>query len=276
MESEKIYTVIEAKNWDDVKSHLKQLSTGWAFRGQHNHKWELSTSIERLRKGILANKAEHVLIKEFSRRVHLYLDRSKFTPDDKLEILALMQHRGAPTRLSDWTYSAYVASFFAFEQPNFETDKVALWAIDIGWLRKETNSRIAEAADSPTGQNHDLFYEDTNIWNKQDFNNIILNNRLSLVAPLEPFYTNERMTIQQGLFLVPGIINQTFMKNLESYVDQDIRDHLVKIEIDNHSRIDALADLYDMNINRTSLFLGIDGFAQSFNTRFEIKRWTNW
>ncbi len=276
MKSENIYTVIEAENWDDAKLRLQKLSPGWAFRGQHNHGWELSTSIERLRKRIPANEAEHFLITEFSRRVHLYLDRSKFTPDDTLEKLALMQHHGAPTRLSDWTYSAYIAGFFAFEQPNSENDKVSIWAVDIEWLRTETNSRIAETADSPTSQYHDLFYENRNIWNRQDFSSIILSNRLNLVAPLEPYYTNERMTIQQGLFLVPGNIKESFMENLKSYVEQGIQDHLLKIIISNEARIDALADLYDMNINRTSLFPGIDGFAQSFNTRFEIERWTNW
>jgi hypothetical protein len=42
--------------------------------------------------------------------------------DDWLEWIALMQHYGAPTRFLDWTYSLYVAVFFAVER----SDRVCL------------------------------------------------------------------------------------------------------------------------------------------------------
>lgn len=41
-----------------------------------------------------------------------------------------MHHHGAPTRLLDFTYSIYVATYFAAE--NAERD-AAVWAIDGRW-----------------------------------------------------------------------------------------------------------------------------------------------
>ncbi|MEO7650617.1 MAG: FRG domain-containing protein, partial [Bryobacteraceae bacterium] len=95
-------------------------SDRWIFRGQSNSTWGLTTSMERLRfrysstsnKALSGEKAEALLLREFKRHYHRYTDP---TPDlrDDLEWLAIMQHHGAPTRLLDWTFSEYIALFFA-------------------------------------------------------------------------------------------------------------------------------------------------------------------
>jgi hypothetical protein len=61
-------------------------------------------------------------------------------PDDDFQWLALMQHHGAPTRLIDFTWSPYVAAFFALERTL--TDGV-VWAMNPGAIDSSRADRPA-------------------------------------------------------------------------------------------------------------------------------------
>lgn len=78
------------------------------------------------------------------------------------------------------------------------------------------------------------------------------------------------MIIQQGVFLCPGDISESFEENLaelarNSGAISDFGDNLWKIEIvsDDRLRKDIVRKLHRMNMNRANLFPGIDGFASS-------------
>ncbi len=55
---------------------------------------------------------------------------------DYLEWLSIMQHFGAPTRLLDFTYSIYIALYFAIEHMNQE-EYSAIWCINPKWCLKQ-------------------------------------------------------------------------------------------------------------------------------------------
>jgi hypothetical protein len=54
------------------------------------------------------------MLEQFKSNAHLYLTTLPRTFKN-LEWLSLMQHYGTPTRMLDFTFSPYVAAYFAFE-----------------------------------------------------------------------------------------------------------------------------------------------------------------
>ena len=111
---------IASMNLDSWESIATYSQTRWIFRGQKERNWNLRTSLERCfeRQHIEPRAMEEVerdLIREFKRTYHNYATQ---VPVDSaiLEWLSLMQHHGAPTRLLDFSYSIYVAAYFALEE----------------------------------------------------------------------------------------------------------------------------------------------------------------
>ncbi len=92
------------------------------------------------------------------------------------------------------------------------------------------------------------------------------------VAPIQPFRMNERLTIQQGLFLCPAQANSSFEDNLSAMSLKGAR--FEKYVFNMSLRGEILSELKKMNITRASLFPGIDGFAQSLGLNVEIATMT--
>ena len=167
-----------------------------------------------------------------------------------------MQHHGGPSRLLDFTYSIWVATYFALEDANSDC---AVWAIDAKWTAKET-AKIMRREGKPepdkVSAETRLVEGDEQVLNVQFFKP----NYVHAVCPLNPFRLNERSRIQKGVFLVPGDITISFMDNLHALQGND---HVIKVIIPKKLRLQALSHLFEMNISRTSLFPGLDGYAHS-------------
>jgi hypothetical protein len=81
-----------------------------------------------------------------------------------------------------------------------------------------------------------------------------------------PYHLNERLSIQQGVFLVPLNLEVPFMENLRAVAEPtELRKHVLKLEIPviRSVQYQMLVSLDRLNVHRLSLFPGIDGFAQS-------------
>src|SRR5215469_10611326 len=115
------YHVYRLRSWD---AFLKLIThppySNWAFRGERDERWPLYSSLSRylqnfgVAPGAWLNQEQRIL-RVFKRKAHQFLDQPP-DPDDDFQWLALMQHHGAPTRLIDFTWSPYVAAFFALER----------------------------------------------------------------------------------------------------------------------------------------------------------------
>jgi len=279
-----VFVIYQAASWQEVKEHFADRPL-WAFRGQSNSRWSLETTLYReavRRDGLVPALAsrESWILYQFKRFSQHY--RSDLPPEnDVLAWLSLIQHYGGPTRLLDFSYSLYVAAFFAVESA--END-AAIWAISLDVLELAAHSRLNISASGSI--------IDFRRANNEKFQELV--NRPSdteAVLHVEPDQLHERMWIQQSLFLAPTCPNKPFMTNLASVFGkkagsfsrakkvkewpQTLEDKswldfgepgclgVIKIELPREIHREILDDLQAMNINAATLFPGLEGFARS-------------
>jgi len=207
-----------------------------------------------------------------------------------MEWLALMRHYGAPVRLIDWTFSFFVAVYFALEKDKEES---AVWAIDSGWLGKKTKEVLYEKGAKKEWK---LFKSDRNIRRLDTFNGLFQNPKpVPLVYLVNPYRLNQRLVLQQGIFLCPSDVTIPFEENLAGLwtCKQNKPDgNLVKYTIKGteEQRHLILRNLHRMNISRASLFPGLGGFSKSLENllvlphmlqphedfKYQKRRWHFW
>lgn len=232
----------------------------WIFRGQNIYEpWELSTSLERAitNYGIPLEQTEvkeQGLLRKFKRQYKQFATHIPENEND-IEWFSIMQHYGCPTRLLDFSYSFFVALFFAIENVKVG-DCVALWAIDTLWLH-------AKSITNTTEEIKNLLKKDVNA-KKVETIKEILNYKNDCLISLNPFYMNERLVVQQGVFVLPLNVNKPFMDNMDNMVTVQEKHNIKKIKIVCNKKFinEAYQNLYKMNINNATLFPGIDGFAK--------------
>ncbi len=249
---------IRLKKWNDIHQYVR---ASWLYRGQSSASSQMKTSLERCfeREKIPAGQRSAVemeLLREFKRAYHQFSQHVPKT-GHTLEWLSVMQHHGAPTRLLDFTYSIYIAAYFALEAA--DTD-CAILAIHGPWLAKESIRALGKAGK----QNLNTLKTPTDTGQEQVINLAFFSPPFARTAsPLNPFRLNERLRVQKGIFIVPGDPTTGFMDNLRALPGYDSAGHMLQIVIPISMRREALQQLHNMNISRTSLFPGLDGYARS-------------
>jgi hypothetical protein len=84
-----------------------------------------------------------------------------------------------------------------------------------------------------------------------------------MACPMNPYRLNERLRIQKGIFLLAGSIEDTFAENLCSLKGYGEKKHILQLIIPRKIAIEGLKKLFQMNISRTTLFPGLDGYSKS-------------
>ncbi len=247
------YRVFRLESWEAfLQLVTKPPYSNWAFRGERDERWPLYSSLSRyLQNFSVAREAwpaqEARILRIFKRKAHQFLDKPP-DPDDDFQWMALMQHHGAPTRLIDFTWSPYVAAFFAMERTLADG---VVWAMNPA--RIESSRAEKPKAVDPRQKGH--------------FARYFLKGNHRFIWMGEPQTMNRRLIAQSGTFAVPGVLDIPIEDILR---DADPENILAKIVLTNPVREVGMRELYRMNITYATLFPDLDGLAKSMGYELEF------
>ncbi|WP_430470432.1 FRG domain-containing protein [Thalassospira lucentensis] len=202
--------------------------------------------------------AERLVFAEFDRRSPLYDSYRR----DRWDLLFLMQHYRAPTRLLDWTSSPLVALFFALMEGDTEEDAV-VWCIDpsawngivLGDISE--TPRILTTDERLVEQYHPCFDDKSN--------------RSEPIA-IQGIMNNPRINAQKGRF----VIFSSDPKPLETFAENNkVKFNgptLTKIVIDKDAKEAVLIDLECYGITYSTVFPDLEGLAVEIRRQFGVAR----
>jgi len=229
---------VELRDWAEFKEYASDNFSGrngFIFRGQADRDWKLESTLTRLGQRVSGDLKPELLsgaqLKNFKMRIR-GLRGNNPQPLDENGLWSLGQHYGLCTPLLDWTESAYIAAYFAFENSD---------SCKSGWRTIYALNRVGLNSKKAKSKNDDLEF-------------------------LEPLQDdNKRITAQAGLFtkIPTGIDFETWLR------ERNLEDNLVKMNIENENRLEIINDLKLMNITGASIYPDLHGAATYSNMFLE-------
>lgn len=260
-------------SWEKFVEQFSKCS--WAektkiFRGHANGTYLLEPTLRRIckREKLEEDQIHHVerrIFEEFKYLGHNYYNvdltgGGKAWPRH-FEALGWIQHYGGPTRCLDFSWSPFVAAFFAMEEPPVNNDGIDPSIIEItvkpkeellGWENLELTWKQWKGVFQPDAYKTDEKYKPP----RNDYFWAI------------PRKLHDRFARQQGVLFVPVNIKESTHTLL---LKQDIKRYRLSLK----DRLNFLSGLRQMNITRESLFEGTDAWAKSLQRcAWEIKKGT--
>lgn len=227
------------KCWQSFKSKVSGLEPErYIFRGQPQP-WPLQTLFHRKRRKDLNRyvkqdipKLTELITPHLSNKIDIN------NPDEAAALYSIAQHHGYPTPMLDWTWSPFIAAFFAFRNnPGEITNKpVRIFAFDqIAWKECTPN-------------------------NSYFLSSIPMLEVIS-AAPLG----NDRLIPQQSVFTLTNLWDvESFIKFVEKKHKKKI---LYCFDLPLSERSNALHELSVMGVTAASMFPGLDGTCEALRGR---------
>jgi hypothetical protein len=224
-------------NWAQFKEYASQLEPHrFIFRGHSDNRWPLRTYFHRtgradLRRFTYADMP--TLHRSLSGLTSHFFNLTN--PVENGAFYTLVQHHGYPTPLLDWTYSSYVAAYFAYRNL----------------------SRDNRTADHKVR----IIIFDAQLW-RNDYSQlqkiIPAKRHFSLFHPLA--INNPRLLPQQALLTISNV------DDIEGYIAEREalrgKTYLYAIDLPGSERRLVMQQLSMMGITAGSLFPGLDGACE--------------
>ena len=228
------------KKWHEYKEYVATLSgKKQLFRGQKKQR-KLRTAFHRKGRCDIDR-----FINEDIPKLQQYLSaRTKHVfnhdrPSENGAFYNLIQHHGYPTPLLDWTYSPYVAIFFAFR--------------NVQKMEKNGFARI--------------FIFDREKWTSDWKQIYSLDNIKPHVSVMEFLaIENERLIPQQSVTTITNVDDiENYIKKKE---DKKNCEYLTAVDISYEERNKIMEELDFMGITAGSMFPGLDGACEALREKF--------
>jgi hypothetical protein len=228
--------------WDGFKNAVNHLDAKkYIFRGHENNEWRLRSSFYRSGRANL----ERYLLNDVAdlQKIFSIVSPHTFNLSDALQygaFLNLAQHHGYPTPLLDWTWSPYIAAFFAFHK-----------IIKQSSIHNKTKVRILKC--------------DFIAWSRL--------NRANKLFPIWPnvsvldalAFGNPRAIPQQSISTTSNVDDiETYINEMES---KENMKYLEAIDLPASERNHVMRELALMGITAGALFPGLDGACEGLKER---------
>ncbi|MGQ0681958.1 FRG domain-containing protein [Bradyrhizobium sp.] len=230
-------------SWAAFKEHTISLEPRrYVFRGHESNKWRLRTYFHRCGRFDLLK-----FVNADIPQLHTHLSSitsHHFKLGDPLENAAfhsLVQHHGYPTPLLDWTFSPYIAAFFAFRRL----------------------SKAAQRSDAFAR----IYMHDLREWNSD-------HPKVQLISPAPLHFTflnplainNPRLMPQQALSSV------TNLDDIEEFIGwqerRTAKKYLRVVDLPTSERGQIMQELAMMGITAGALFPGLDGACEQMREQY--------
>jgi hypothetical protein len=232
------------KTWADFRTYATKLEDyRYIFRGQ-SEPLRLQTPFHRTGRGDTRrfwNEDMQHLQRHLSACMNHVFDLSD--PIQNAALMHLAQHHGYPTPLLDWTYSPFIAAYFAFNQ-----------------------IKSADAATADEDAKVRIFIFDKEEWCDRFPRVTTMSARYPTLTVLEPLSIgNERLIPQRALSTYTTVDDiETFIQT-QPHTGAPLLD---VIDLPVRERDQVMKELRQMGITVGSLFPGIEGACQELKERF--------
>lgn len=250
--------VTRLEHWRDFpdlleSSFFSRIDTQFIFRGQRRYDWQMIPTLARIKSNDivteeLANQQLVMFRKAIRGRINDHSLLEDGLEDD--ELWSIGQHHGLKTPLLDWTYSPYVALFFAFfeEDQQDENDNPyrAVYILNKSFIADDKlcpDIRVFE----PKKDDHGRLVSQAGLFTFSPFDATIENKLAdSLASELEDLEASrEGKEVGEDAF--------------------EIAKYICKVYIKNEDQQDCLKHLRQMNVHHASLFPDLIGAADYCN-----------